>query len=470
MPSILTSTETELGGATLPNCDSRSLRLTRYARPELNDKSTPSRRDFLANVTTGSRDTVAATAYLNWVKTLPTATLIHARLEARLLLNMAGSVLENAGLNLDRYGIVTIPGSAIKACARRAALATLRQWCETGQKPLGDDLLAPAAASFADDKPGDLLLAILRVFGCTDLEWGRYDPAPKSKDKNDLAWACGDDLPAERNHWPTLHAAARKALNSDTNIPDEKAPTRRGTIAFLPAYPIPSKLPKPDLELDVLTPHHKKYYESKDPDAVALDTEDPVPVFFPAVAAETTYSFTLLLVGTKTDAKLLNHAATWLLTGLTTFGLGAKTAAGYGWFKDATTDIVDAEAKEAEAKRKAAEDVAAKAKHEAELAARKTRLAAYAQMSPAEQADADLAAISTDWGRLKQHLDKLFRLDAKEAKTAQAQAAALRWFDGAGRERWLTEIKPDSAKGKKPWSQIIVAVHAAKKTHKIDLP
>jgi hypothetical protein len=50
------------------------------------------------------------------------------------------------------------------------------------------------------------------------------------------------------------------------------------------------------------------------------------------------------------------------------------------------------------------------------------------------------------------------------------QAALLRWFCGAGRERWLNEIKSDSAKGKKPWSQIIGAIHAAKKTHKIDLP
>ena len=135
MPSLLTSTQTALGGEHLPASDSRSLRLTRYARPELNDKSTPTRREFLAKVTAGKPDATAATAYLNWLATLPAVTRIHARLEARLLLNMAGTVLENAGLNLDRYGIATIPGSAVKACARRAALATLRQWCETGAKP-----------------------------------------------------------------------------------------------------------------------------------------------------------------------------------------------------------------------------------------------------------------------------------------------------------------------------------------------
>jgi hypothetical protein len=91
-------------------------------------------------------------------------------------------------------------------------------------------------------------------------------------------------------------------------------------------------------------------------------------------------------------------------------------------------------------------------------------------MTPAQLADADLADRADDWGWMKPHLDKLFRADAKDPKIAQAQAAALRWFAGAGRDRWLNDIKPESTKGRKPWSQIIGAIHAAKKTHQIDLP
>jgi len=452
MPSLLTSTENELGGATLPNCDSRSLRLTRYARPELNDESTPTRREFLAKVAAGAPDTIAATAYVNWAKNLPAATIVHARLEARLLLNVAGSVLENAGLNLDRYGSVYIPGSAVKACARRIALGTLRQWCETGIKPADDDAFVTIAAPFAG--PGDLLISILRVFGCTDLEWQDFDT-----NSNDLAWACADQ-------WPTLRDIARAALNKIGGTPKEKAPCHRGSVAFLPSYP--SKRPQNDIELDVLTSHHPGYYGSKLP--TATDTENPIPVYFPAVAAGVEYTFALLPAGPQSDPSILAQAKSWLSTGLTVFGLGAKTAAGYGVFSDLTAEVEKRDALVRETVRRAAEAAATKARQEAELAARKTRVAAYGQMNPAEQADADLAAISTDWGRLKQHLDKLFRADAKEAKTAQAQAAALRWFNGAGRDRWLNEIKPDSTKGKKPWSQIIGAIGAAKKTHKIDLP
>ncbi len=444
MPSLLTSTQTALGGEHLPACDSRSLRLTRYARPELNDKSTPTRREFLAKVTTGKPDATATTAYLNWLATLPAATRIHARLEARLLLNMAGTVLENAGLNLDRYGIATITGSAVKACARRAALATLRQWCETGVKPSATDkdALAPVCAHASLTAPADLLLAIIQVFGCTDLEWQDWNT--DKNDGNDLAWACGDQ-------WESLSLTARAQLPADT---------LRGAVAFLPAYP--SKRPTPDLELDVLTSHHPDYYGGKLP--VATDTENPIPVYFPAVAAEAEYTFALLPVGPQNGTTLLGYAKTWLSTGLTVLGLGAKTAAGYGVFSDLTAEIEKREALARETAQRAIDEASAKARQEAELATRKAKEAARAAMTPEQKADAELADRAADWGWMKSHLSKFDKHPPAD------QAALLRWLNGAGRDRWLNEIKPEATKGKKPWSQIIGAIHAAKKTHKIDLP
>ena len=41
---------------------------------------------------------------------------------SRLMVDLAGGVMENANLNLDRYGLPRIPGSAIKGLARRMAL------------------------------------------------------------------------------------------------------------------------------------------------------------------------------------------------------------------------------------------------------------------------------------------------------------------------------------------------------------
>lgn len=464
-PSLLTRTRETLGGANLPACDSRSLLLTRYAAPLPGQERKPA----LEKILNSPSHPESVQSYRAWNRTLPAAIHLHARLEARLLVNVGGTVIENAGLALDRYGNPFIPGSAVKACARRAALATLRQWCETGEKPTGaDELLAIAAKPLAT--PGDLLLAILRVFGCTDLEWRNYNDNDDTG--NDLAWACGDDLPAERNQWPTLREQARAALLSAIGYPpsamrDAVAPSLRGPIAFLPASPFSA--PKPDLELDVLTPHHKDYYESENPAAVAYDTEDPVPVYFPAIAAETVFTFTLLPLG-KADPKLVSQARAWLLTGFTTFGLGAKTNAGYGWFTDATAEIAAREQREADAKRQAEAAAAAKAQHEARLAARKAREAARATMTPDQLADADFAEIVPDWGKLKTHLARF--ADTKAPLTDSQKAVVLRWFNADGRALWLEQIKTGQGKPKdrEVWKRIIGPIHAAKKALKIELP
>ncbi len=447
MNTLLKDTLDALGGESLPACQSRALRLTRYARPDLRDEA---RKALLAAVVSAKdqRTEAGLDSWRTWLSaTAKPEHTIHAKLEARLLINMGGTVLENAGLQLDRFGTAYLPGSAVKACARRTALAALRQWCETSTKPdaASDDALAPVCAPFA--APGDLLLAIIRVFGCTDLEWKTYEEAG-----NDLAWACA-------NQWPTLRDQTRAILNRDTATPDETAPTHRGRIAFLPAYP--HSRPTPDLELDVLTSHHQKYYSNELP--TATDTENPIPVYFPAVAAGAVYTFALLPVG-HTDSTTLSQARSWLKVGLELFGLGAKTAAGYGFFSDATTEIAAKQAQEAEAKRLAAEEAARAAKQAADRAARKEREAQRAAMTPEQRADAELADRASDWGRMKQYLRDFPKHKPDE------KAAILRWFNGAGKSRWLDEIKPEAAKGKKPWSQIIGDIHAAKKTLKMDLP
>ena len=368
MPSLLATTQAALDGERiLEHCNSRSLRLTRYALPDLKEDM---RKGYLQRAVDSDRHEQASSSYQNWAKQLPSARVIHARLEARLLINVGGSVLENAGLNLDRYGIAYIPGSAVKAGARRAALATLRQWCETGVKPLGDDLLAPAAASFDDDKPGDLLLAILRVFGCTDLEWQDWNT--KKNDGNDLAWACADQ-------WESLSLTARAQLLSDT---------LRGSVAFLPAYP--SSRPDTDLELDVLTSHHPAFYSDKQ--STATDTENPIPVYFPAVAAGAEYTFFLVPVG-QPNTSHLEYAKTWLATGLTVFGLGAKTAAGYGFFSDLAPEIEARETATREAAERAAKAVAADAECSA---AAKRIIEARSALTPNSQLLSDLQTKKPD--------------------------------------------------------------------------
>ena len=65
---------------------------------------------------------------------------------------MAGGVMENAGLCLDRFGLPYLPGSAVKGCARRAATHALVE------------------TTSAEDK-AELLFNLCLVFGWADADW-----------------------------------------------------------------------------------------------------------------------------------------------------------------------------------------------------------------------------------------------------------------------------------------------------------
>jgi CRISPR/Cas system CMR subunit Cmr6 (Cas7 group RAMP superfamily) len=284
--------------------------------------------------------------------------LLFARQQSRLLMNMAGGVFENGGLSLDRLsGLPVIPGSAVKGCARRIALAALQEWT-TGQLQPEDpqNILSPVIQDFKD--PAEMLLQIALVFGWSDLEWqGRddFDSEKKWLEKRpDFAWACD-------KQWEQIRAVVVTGLLKHLHLepkPDHAAkpwkslPHFSGTIAFLPAYPWEKD---PGIDLDVITCHHPEYYnEPVEPElpendpkwqrwkrehdawfqrwGYAPDTEEPVPVIFPAIAPGQTWAF-ILQPTPRFDEGHLNHARRWLAHGLENFGIGAKTNAGYGWFQ-----------------------------------------------------------------------------------------------------------------------------------------
>lgn len=249
------------------------------------------------------------------------STQLHAQLQSRLLINLAGSVMENAGVSLDRFGHPIIPSSAVKGCARRMALQALHDWIEaqiekgSTERPAEDDACAPCCKDFTT--PAEMLAAIARIFGWTPADW-------KASEKSDFAWASGGGLqPPSLDHIERIFAEAKKILTPFHE-------TFAGTVAFLAASPNCD----PRLELDVITPHHTEYHKGTPGYESAPDTEDPIPVFFPAVKPQIgTDHFTFPLIRLRL-AKTGDLAAAklWLSHGLELFGIGAKTNAGYGWF------------------------------------------------------------------------------------------------------------------------------------------
>jgi CRISPR type III-B/RAMP module RAMP protein Cmr6 len=208
-----------------------------------------------------------------------------ATLGARLLVNLAGGVIENAGIALDRcFGLPFIPGSAVKGIARAQALWEIH-------------------AVQGEDQARLLRLAMLLFgYGANDI-----------KSKGDFSWAGG--------------AAAASRVADEIGSQDYK-----GCACFLPAYPTTP----PELVVDMVNPHYPKYYSGKP--GPATDDESPIPNYFPAVEAGSSFGFAVLLNRIPkgdgvTAGDLLNQARQWLERAVTRKGVGAKTAAGYGWFE-----------------------------------------------------------------------------------------------------------------------------------------
>lgn len=273
----------------------------------------------------------------------PGAASFTAKLGGRMLVNQAGGILENAGLCLHpHYNCPMIPGSAVKGIARHAAW---QEWFD------------------ADDAGArrDTGMRLAFVFG--------YPTGDSDLDDYLASPAC----------LPTVMATF-----------DRKQTHWAGAVSFLAA----SATGAVHLVADIVTCHHRKYYQAANASVKALDNEEPVPVFFPAVAEGAAFRFTLVQVrrgmapGSLFASQApLDYAKDWLVKALTLNGAGAKTAAGYGWFlfdPEAERRRLAAEAAEAAAK---AEAEARRLSEERRAKAKAEERAKLAAMTPDQKAD-----------------------------------------------------------------------------------
>lgn len=124
--------------------------------------------------------------------------------------------------------------------------------------------------------------------------------------------------------------------------PGEKH-TMGGRIIFLPAYPlVENKTTKAFLDVDVLTPHYKNYYD-KSKNEPQADNHSPEPLKFLTVPANVIYQFSLLdmecpdmtkeAAASLTEDDILKLAKDILIKALMESGIGAKTNVFYGYFK-----------------------------------------------------------------------------------------------------------------------------------------
>lgn len=209
--------------------------------------------------------------------------VIYAELLSRLIVNQGSGILENAGLSLHRFfGYPIIPGSAVKGIAHHAAYEMWKEKYEENS----DDCL-----TFAEK--------IIETFG-----------------------------------FPTND----KVLDDYLKARCVSIEAKSGKVCFMDAIPYDAG-EKPKLVVtDILTSHHSKYYSSNDVQDIAIDNEQPIPTPFPVIEKGTKFRFALV-PSKHSNCDSLLFAKECLLVGLTIYGVGAKTAAGYGCFKDITEEV-----------------------------------------------------------------------------------------------------------------------------------
>lgn len=301
-------------------CDNRSLVLDRFANPAATGQDRKVFCDIVARKRPAQYKSALWQKFLIDELKLQPSNVFDGKLQNRMIVNAAGGIMENAGLCLDRFsGLPYIPGSAVKGCARRMAIQDL-------------------VDSSADEKSAKLF-DLAMIFGWSDQDWSDAD-TKQGTAVSDFRYACGEDWMVVRNQtkqliWNYYREHMGLPEEIDERIWRKRLRNVSGAVVFLPAYPKSS--PCPDMETDVLTCHHTQYYSYTEEHGeqqyreYALDNENPNPVFFPTITPK--HVFTFALIETKRcSADLLEKACRFLKSGLETFGVGAKTAAGYGWF------------------------------------------------------------------------------------------------------------------------------------------
>ena len=124
--------------------------------------------------------------------------------------------------------------------------------------------------------------------------------------------------------------AARRFYNSADHDETDENNSKNGkekedktvdNFIFLDAIPISIKM-----KIDIMTPHYQPYYSSGEPPG---DYYSPIPIQFVVVSKESKFLWGMI---PRTKANL-NEPVTLIQKWLNNFGIGSKTAVGYGRIK-----------------------------------------------------------------------------------------------------------------------------------------
>ena len=220
-----------------------------------------------------SQDKLIQANYKRWqvmTQSLPHVKRFKASPEWRLVVGLGQTSILETSLTLDRItGIPKIPGSALKGVATAYALLCVL-------------------------KKADRFEQIEKIY--------------QQYQKKEIA-----ELPEGYQDFLNIFGAQGEA----------------GQVIFVDAVPTKA----PTLEPDIMNNHYPEYY-SNDGCAPTAPTpyQNPNPVYFLTLGRKSEFAFAIASRDRHSETeRLVDLAAEWLHEGLSTLGVGAKTAAGYGY-------------------------------------------------------------------------------------------------------------------------------------------
>lgn len=202
---------------------------------------------------------------------------IVAHLGWRLAINLGEESVYETSISFHRnYSIPIIPGSAVKGCARAAAFFEAKR----------------------DQIPEHEVQSLMKTY----------------KLSKEDAYRC------LQNSESLGEASEKLEVFGSQDL--------AGKVIFFDALPIIPKNSKSFIRLDVMNVHYRDYYGDASGNVPPGDWMNPNPIFFPVVE-DIDYEFNVASVERK---RLVELAVNFVKTGITNVGIGAKTAAGYGYF------------------------------------------------------------------------------------------------------------------------------------------
>lgn len=225
-----------------------------------------------------------------------TSTIFQMISIAPLIIGLGGNHVLETSITLDRNsGAPIIPGSALKGLARATALIEIVQ-----NLPFDDEVSRMECLNKIDDFLTEKM---------------PKDPSREKTPFQKITELIKAKQPIDEQ---PLHDF-RAVFGTVGQV---------GSAIFVDGIYADDKLPR--FHVDIMNPHFGDYYTSQKPPS---DDLSPIPVTYLTVAKGQHFAFAVLPRTPDDLALVRDKAARWLHTGLREYGMGAKTAQGYGLFE-----------------------------------------------------------------------------------------------------------------------------------------